>query len=63
MSIFNKIIKKIKSEISNEEFKNILLNPLYENITIKIAPYYIFLIVLHIITVILVILIFIKVYN
>ena len=42
MSIFNKIIKKIKSEISNEEFKNILLNPLYENITIKIAPYYIF---------------------
>lgn len=63
MSIFNKIIKKIKSEISNEEFKNILLNPLYENITIKIAPYYIFLIVLHIITVILVILIFIKIYN
>jgi hypothetical protein len=63
MTILNKILKKVKSELSNEEFKNILLNPLYENITIKIAPYYLFLVILNIITIILIILIFIKIYN
>lgn len=46
MSLKQKILDKLKNELSIQDLNNILINPLYDNIIEKISPYYITLFVL-----------------
>ena len=41
MSLKQKILDKLKNELSIQDLNNILINPLYDNIIEKISPYYI----------------------
>jgi len=46
MSFKEKILEKLKNELSIQDINNILINPLYDNIIEKISIYYITLFVL-----------------
>lgn len=59
MSLKQKIIDKIKNELSINDLNNILINPLYDNILEKISPYCITLFVLLSIIIILLIIVII----
>jgi hypothetical protein len=59
MSLKQKIIDKIKKELSIQDFNNILINPLYDNIIEKISPYCITIFVLLSLIIILLIIVII----
>ena len=59
MSLKDKIIEKLKSELASQDLNNLLINPLYDNIINKISPYYISLFVLLTIIIILLIIVII----